>query len=247
MLSLKISGKEFKSYMKKQIAFISDIHSNINALTSVLTDITNKGITDIYCVGDSIGYHTRPNEVLNLLQEKEIPSVLGNHDAVIAFYDESLPSTKDGFITPGKWTSDRLSASNRTYLQSLPLDLSLDFAGKKIQICHGSPESISQYIYQKDTDLQQHIAKNLSADILIFGHTHDAYSTIVNGKLFVNAGSVGRMKDGDNRACYTILSIGSDVEVSFVRVDYDYESLAKEIEASGLPTSFAEVVRTGIA
>ncbi len=230
----------------KKIAIISDIHSNIYALNAVLEDIRNRNIDEIYCVGDSVGYNTRPNEVCEKLREKNIKSVLGNHDEGTAFYDESQPSEKNGVITPKKWTFDTITSENIEYLKSLPREISLDVNGKHILITHGSPNGISDYIFENDTEKQEEIAKNLKEDAIIFGHTHNIYKKEVSGKLFVNAGSVGRPKDGDNRSSYVILSVSDKIDAEFIRVSYDFETLAKELETSPLPNSFAEVIRTGI-
>lgn len=67
----------------------------------------------------------------------------------------------------------------------------------------------------------------------------------IKNKIFINAGSVGRLKDGDNRACYCILDIDENIRVEFIRVSYDVEKVAKEIEQSELLDIFAQVLRTG--
>lgn len=68
------------------MAFISDIHGNIEAFQSVLRDIEERAISlnDVYCLGDSVGYGTRSNEVIYLLQKCNIQSILGNHDKAVA-------------------------------------------------------------------------------------------------------------------------------------------------------------------
>jgi diadenosine tetraphosphatase ApaH/serine/threonine PP2A family protein phosphatase len=63
---------------------------------------------------------------------------------------------------------------------------------------------------------------------------------------FVNTGSVGRPKDGDPRAGYTLLDVSGDgVRVEQVRVEYDVELAAGAIGASTLPNDFADFLRTG--
>lgn len=63
---------------------------------------------------------------------------------------------------------------------------------------------------------------------------------------YVNAGSVGRPKDGDPRACWVEVSVsGDDLAAEIHRVDYDVETVARVIVALGLPATFAEALRTG--
>ena len=81
--------------------------------------------------------------------------------------------------------------------------------------------------------------------MLIFGHTHKPYTKRVDGVLFVNAGSVGKPKDGDPRACFVVMDTAGGVAVEFRRVPYDIASAATEIRGSSLPDKFAEDIETG--
>lgn len=237
--------------MNRKLAFISDIHGNIEAFLSVLKDIDEKSIKaeDIYCLGDSVGYGTRPNEVIDLLKQRKIQSVLGNYDKSVGFYlpTDSCNSESDRIKTksPLTWTAEHTSDENKEYLRTFEEQLTIEAEGYHILLTHGSPLSISDYVFENDLEKQEGIAGDLDEDIIIFGHTHFPYVKRVNKKLFLNAGSVGKSKDGDNRACYCILEVGESIDVQFVRVPYDVEKMAKEIEESELLDSFAQVLRTG--
>jgi predicted phosphodiesterase len=54
--------------------------------------------------------------------------------------------------------------------------------------------------------------------VILFGHTHQPYAKRVDGVWFVNAGSVGKPKDGCWHACHAILDVTAAMPVSFVRV-----------------------------
>jgi diadenosine tetraphosphatase ApaH/serine/threonine PP2A family protein phosphatase len=87
-----------------------------------------------------------------------------------------------------------------------------------------------------------------AGDVVCFGHTHLPWHRIVAGVHFINAGSVGRPKDGDSRAGYVLLDIvvsEPSVKAQFVRVEYDVERAVREIGRSGLPNDFANFLRTG--
>jgi diadenosine tetraphosphatase ApaH/serine/threonine PP2A family protein phosphatase len=67
-----------------------------------------------------------------------------------------------------------------------------------------------------------------------------------SGRHVVNAGSVGKPKDGDPRACYVVLEAeGRELHVAFIRVAYDIETAAQAIEASEMPHEYAEMLRVG--
>ncbi len=230
-----------------KIAFISDIHGNVYALKAVLEDIEKRGIlsSNIYSLGDLVGYGTRPNEVINLIKSKNIVSVMGNHDMSAAFND--INDTKKVLDAPLKWTINELSDDSKNYLRNLPKSLSIRVCDKSILLNHGSPTSITDYVFEHDLEKQENLTHVIKEDIIVFGHTHLQYHKTVNEKLFINAGSVGRPKDDDNRACYAILNLNDELKVEFVRIPYDFETLAKEIENTDLPDSYAQVIRTGKA
>jgi predicted phosphodiesterase len=90
------------------------------------------------------------------------------------------------------------------------------------------------------------MAAKVEADILIYGHTHKPYRKDFEDKIFINAGSVGKPKDGDPRTCVTLVEITPDnVSVRFLRVSYDVEKAAKAIVSSELPEYFAERLKKG--
>jgi predicted phosphodiesterase len=90
------------------------------------------------------------------------------------------------------------------------------------------------------------MAKRVDADIYIYGHTHIPYRKELDHKIFINAGSVGKPKDGDARTCITLIDIvHGEVKTEFLRVPYDVEKIASAIVTSGLPAYFAEKLRIG--
>ncbi len=190
--------------VENRVVFISDIHANAEAFKAVLQDIEDRKIplSNVYCLGDSVGYGTKDNEVLDLLQEKRIVSVMGNHDEGHAFHMKN----------------DGISDNNRDFLKNLERSITLSLFHKTILLTHGSPKSISDYIFEEDSEKQEEIADTIAEDIIVFGHTHKSYRKIVKGKLFINVGSVGKPKDGNPKPCYTIVTFADDVLVEFVRV-----------------------------
>ena len=91
------------------------------------------------------------------------------------------------------------------------------------------------------------MAEKADADVLVYGHTHKPYKRDFSGKTFINAGSVGKPKDGDPRACVAEIEITSDVTtVDFLRVTYDVEKVSQEIISSGLPPYFAERLKKAV-
>ncbi|WP_129409751.1 metallophosphoesterase family protein [Marinitoga lauensis] len=237
-----------------KIAFISDIHSNIEALNAVLKDIEKRGIEKIYCLGDLVGYGPNPNEVVDTIREKQIESVMGNYDDAIGYEKESCGCA----YNPGRetevgdesinWTIKNTSKENKEFLKSLPMKKEVEIEGVKILLVHGSPlNHLLEYVKPNITSERlKELTDNLDADIIVNGHTHLMMAKHINGKTVLNPGSVGRTKDGEPLATYLILDIDNEVyEYEFVKVKYDVKTTVEKIIKVGLPVELATVLALG--
>jgi len=235
-----------------RIAVISDIHSNIVALEKVIDEIEEMDVNHTVCTGDLVGYGPRPNEVIDLLHKMEIPMVLGNYDNGVGFERDNCgcayvtqEEIRDGRISL-EWTKKKVTSRNKAILRSLPQSISEDHNGLRLLFVHGSPRRINEYLSEDrpERSLRRMLAP-LNIDALVFGHTHIPYHRIVDDIHMINAGSVGKPKDGDPRACLAILDISEEIQVSFQRVNYDVDSVVNEICEEGLPDAFAQALLTG--
>ncbi len=233
-------------------AIISDIHSNYTALKAVLEDIDQKNIKEVFCLGDIVGYGPEPRECIDLIIERQIVSIMGNHDHAV-FYEPTNFNT--GAERASYWTRQMLEdepdqkkrKQRWAFLGKLPVRLQMG----NILMVHGSPRKpVNEYIFPDD------IYTNTSKLLAIFerlericfvGHTHvpgvfledpDFYSTDeINNvypitdkeKAIINVGSVGQPRDQDVRASYVIVK---DDKVEFVRVTYNIEETVVKIIAN---------------
>jgi putative phosphoesterase len=235
-----------------RIAVLSDIHANLDALQAVWQDIEQQKPDAVYCLGDLVGYGAYPNEVIAFLQERQVPTVLGNYDEGVGF---DLSECGCAYTRPEdrlrgdqslRWTQAKTGAEAKTYLQTLPLQIRLEDRSPKLLLVHGSPRKVNEYIFEdRPVATFERIARLAGADVLLFGHTHLPYQKRVGATLFVNDGSVGKPKDGDPRACYALLELGRRTRVEFRRVVYDVEAAVRAVETSGLPPQFGEELRAG--
>jgi putative phosphoesterase len=234
------------------VGIISDIHGNIAALDAVLGGLKRHDVEATYCLGDLVGYAAFPNEVIDRIQREKIPTIAGNYDDGVGFdRDECGCAYRDpeeqrlGDMSL-RWTQKAVTPERKEFLRSLPFDIRFQADGKRFRLVHGSPRRINEYLFE-DRPLSsfQRLAASSECDVLIFGHTHKPYTKRVNGVLFVNAGSVGKPKDGDPRACYVILDTSGEVSVGFHRVPYDIPRMAAAIRESELPDKFAADIEAG--
>jgi putative phosphoesterase len=193
------------------------------------------------------------NEVADFLIEHTIDGVQGNYDDTVGndkahcgcAYED--PVQEKMATLSFEWTKQHATSRTKNYMKELPRQILFTCEGKKTAIFHASPRKNNLYWYEdRPEKFFKEMAEKVDADILIYGHTHKPYRKEMDGRVFVNAGSVGKPKDGDPRACVAIIGITSvSVKTDFLRVEYDIEKTAAEIVKSGLPAYFAERLREG--
>lgn len=237
-----------------RIGILGDIHGNFEALKVAFSAAVDAGAEKIFHLGDLGGYAPFVNEVAEFLIEKGIEGVQGNYDDAVANDREHCgckyenPVQAEMAQLSFEWTKLHTSQKCRDYMRDLPFKLALAYQGRKVEIFHATPNKNNLYWYEERPEkFFKEMSGRVEADIMIYGHTHKPYRKDIEGKVFINAGSVGKPKDGDPRTCVTLVNISPEaVETEFVRLPYDVEKVAKAIIESGLPPYFAERLRKAI-
>lgn len=239
----------------ERITVFGDIHGNLPALAAVLADMAQRGVDDdVYCLGDLVGYGTFPNEVITAIRERGIPTIMGNYDQGVgqssddcgcAYKTEEERALGDRSIA---WSNAHTSDENKAFLRTLVAQIPHQLGGLRVLLDHGSPRRINEYLYEDRPDGSlERILDQAEVDVLVVGHTHRPYHRVLpSGRHVVNAGSAGKPKDNDPRACYVVLAAeGKKLNVEFVRVPYDVEAAARAIEATEMPDAYAQMLREG--
>lgn len=243
----------------RMFAVISDIHSNLEALTVVLADIEKRGIETIYCLGDVIGYGPNPKECLDLVIEKTKWCVLGNHDYATLYEPTNF---NYGAEQASFWTRFVLEAEEETasrnrrwsFLGNLPMRRSLRAKigadTTIIDFIHASPRKpINEYIFPDDVytnPIKVRLMFERVEHICFVGHTHLPGVFIDEPDFYLpdELSNVYPIVD-DEKAIINIGSVGQprdkdnrasyvyvdDNEVNFIRLEYDFETTAKKIKA----------------
>lgn len=232
-------------------AIFSDVHSNLPALDAVLADIAVVAVDRRYVLGDLVGYAPWPNEVLERLRAENIPIVMGNYDDGTGFGRDECgcaytnPIEKELGDRGFAWTKAHTADASKAWLRTLAPQIRFEADGHRFLLVHGSPRRINEYLYEdKPDETFARIAAGADADVIACGHTHRPYDKTVAGTRFVNVGSAGKPKDRDPRACWALIETApGSVSVEFRRVAYDVEAAARAVEASELPSEFADQLR----
>ncbi|MDP9368821.1 MAG: metallophosphatase family protein [Chloroflexota bacterium] len=241
--------------MATRIAVFSDLHGNSTAVEATLAAIEAAAPDAVYCLGDLVGYGACPNETIDLIRERGIPTIMGNYDDGVGFdRDDCGCAYKDPEeAARGQaslfWTRRQTTAEHKAYLRLLPPEIRFEAEGVRFRLVHGSPRRMNEYLFEdRDPRSLERIAGAADCDVLVFGHTHKPWVREIAGVLMVNEGSAGKPKDGDLRAAWALftLAAGKPPAVEILRVPYDVAAMAAVIRAAeGLPDDFARDIETG--
>ncbi len=257
-----------------KIALFSDIHANLPALEAFFVDLDKQQVDQVFCLGDLVGYNIWPNEVIQAIRQRGIPTIAGNYDFGIGRSSDDCgcayktDEEKANGAVSISFTNKIVEPAERQYLRELPKHIRVELdmqEGEPISLLlvHGSPRKINEYLFEdREEKSLMRILEGAAADILCFGHTHKPYhrmlhSGIENTPHFrhaINIGSVGKPKDGDPRGGYVILDIdehsnlreADSIRVEFARFAYDVEKAAQAVEESPLPNAYAKALRVGL-
>jgi putative phosphoesterase len=206
------------------VGVVSDLHANLPALEAVLDDLPE--VDAVCCAGDVVGYNPWPAECVDAMRERDVPTVVGNHDRMVVtggnFYGNGMASAG---VT---YARNRLDDVQLAWLSGLPTECLL-FDGR-VKVVHGHPGDPDRYTYPHSfgPELLD------DAPVLVMGHTHvQAHETYDEG-IVMNPGSVGQPRDGDPRAAYSLLDLDR-MTVDERRVAYDVERVREGIREAGLP------------
>ncbi|MBN2710868.1 MAG: metallophosphoesterase family protein [Planctomycetes bacterium] len=231
-------------------AIISDIHANLAALEAVLADIDSVGVSEIWCLGDIVGYGPQPVECLKLAKERCSIIIKGNHEGAL------VPGGGERFNARAKsaidWTRQAISASpgGAEWLEWIA-GLPTHFKYEDILFVHGSPrEPTEEYLMPRDARnmLKMQPQFDTIERYAFCGHTHfpgvfeenelfcppedmlggNLYMLDYEVKAIINVGSVGQPRDRNNQSCYVTFDGDSAV---YRRVKYDFNKTKKLIEA----------------
>ncbi|HUQ21375.1 MAG TPA: metallophosphoesterase family protein, partial [Gemmatimonadaceae bacterium] len=203
-----------------RFALISDIHANLPALEAVLDHIAAiPAIDATYHLGDLVGYAPWPNETVALLRERGIEGIAGNYDSTVANdykhcgckYED--PQQEALSHVSFAWTREHTFVETKRIMRDLPFRLDIRVngghtTGPTLILVHGTPTLNTVYWTEDRPDSfctqMAVLAGAKKGDAIAFGHTHLPWNRTVQGIHFINTGTVGRPKDGDWRAGYTI-------------------------------------------
>lgn len=248
-----------------KLALLSDIHANIQAFEACLAHARQQGAQQFALLGDLVGYGGDPVAVIERAQQLAHGGALlvkGNHDAMAVAPPAVVNSVGD---STAAWTHAQLSASQRDWLDHLPMTLQQ----QKLMLVHASldgPELWRYVIDQRAAGASLDAAAAMTEVRYVFGgHVHQQtlyYRGAGSGLMkftptpgvvlpvpqhrhwLATIGSVGQPRDGNPQAMYALFDT-EKLQLTFQRVDYDHHLAATAIRQAGLPALFADRLGQG--
>lgn len=256
---MKRAGGNCRERRPVRALILSDIHSNLEALTAVVQDAVDRGAFDaIWCLGDVVGYGPDPGACIELIRGYELLAVAGNHDTVAvgkAGADEFNYAAKAAI----EWTSTQLSPADTEFLSGLPRVVTFG----PFTMVHGSlRDNLNEYLLEQEAAIATF--GMLETKFCLVGHSHLAFICRENGgspqfyqfvedevypleeeRLVINPGCVGQPRDRDPRPSYAIYdSNGETIERH--RVTYSIEDTQEKMKGANLPQYLVDRLSHGI-
>ena len=201
------------------LLILSDLHGNISALRSVLSEVKKYDIDSCLLLGDIIDYGMHSNEVIEdieSLQQPIICNIWGNHENAVITEDYSRFSSARGQEC-AKHTRSLLNKNSWDYIKNEMTNdgkYEFDIEGKKCLAVHGSLEDIYWKSIKPGMDLWAYS----EYDYVFSGHYHpphffemfyDAVSPQYRNKkktIFINTCSVGQPRNHNPMAQFVLLN-----------------------------------------
>lgn len=239
---------------------LGDIHANLSALETVFADLDRVGVDRVLSVGDVVGYGAAPAACIDLLRERDVRTVKGNHDAaVVRELDDRYFNNYAREAV--RWTQANLDRERQGWLAELPLTLEFEHC----HLAHGTlyrPELFDYILSTTDADPSLDV---MTRPMCFVGHSHvpiallrlaedpgrTAWSTDAQLDLadtiacLLNVGSVGQPRDENPKTGYAVYDAEAN-RAWLTRLPYDIELEANRIRHAGLPDVLAERLKLGV-
>jgi len=228
----------------------------------VLADAALEGARAIVCLGDIVGYGADPAACVEMIGERAVAIVAGNHEhGALSLMDLEWfnPVARAALL----WTRHALSADHHRYLGALPVRATMEEA----TLVHASPRDPEQWDYLVSADDGFEVFADFDTRLCLVGHSHRPgfwslgssgpdYEPDMDGRggglrleagrrYLINVGSVGQPRDRDPRAAYALWD-RDERAVSIRRVAYDVRQAARKIVQAGLPRVLADRLAHGV-
>jgi len=241
-----------------KVVVLSDVHGNLPALEAVLQGVEGEDASELWCLGDLVGYGPRPNECCAEVERAASICLVGNHDLGVL---GRIPLTEfsDDAAAAARWSQSVLDTEARAFLERLDSLAAVE----DVELFHASPrDPVWEYVLSDEVALAAF--RLTAAPVVLVGHSHVALAFVLedgavdgavvpggaeidlaDGRFILNPGSVGQPRDGDPLAAYLVLDLDAR-RALHRRVPYPIERTQEEIREHGLHEALADRLAHGL-
>jgi putative phosphoesterase len=221
-----------------KIVIISDIHGNFDALSA----LPESG-DELWVLGDLVNYGPEPGAVIEYVKTKAAFIVRGNHDHAIGYNKDPhcSPRFREVAEATGRYTSSVLNFGQKHFLRSLPLQSDIERSGSRFHLCHAIPSNPLFGYCEADSDQWAKEVRDLSADLVLVGHTHVPAIRTIGSRTVVNPGSLGQPKAGSPEARY---AVWEDGKVELRSYPYSVEDVVRKLQSMSLDVALRDELST---
>jgi len=206
-----------------KIALFSDIHGNFQALDAIIKTLEKQGIKDIYCLGDILSIGPSSRECIDLILNKKIPMVLGNHEIAYLFddYQQIVEHEREYYY----WMATLLNQEIMNHLKDMPLDISLLIKDYRIYLSHYAYDKQTKEHYPPNNKYREEelleLYKDINADYIFVGHEHTGQILKTSKFNYINLESSG-CRD-NNMTFYYLVSLDNNNQIKVKKKEIEYD------------------------
>lgn len=213
-----------------RVAALYDVHGNLPALEAVLAD-PRCVAADVVVSGGDLVAGPFPAECVDRLEALggRVRFLTGNGDREVV-----SPTDEQWSRDVGAWAAERLRPGMAERVRSWPATVELEVARLgTVLFCHATPAS-DLPILTRNTPEEEVVRElgEVSADVVVCGHTHVQYDRSVAAFRLVNAGSVGMPYEGSPDARWALLDPDG---IELVSTAYDAAAALGDLARTGFP------------
>ena len=187
-----------------KIGVVSDVHNNVAALTYALTHLADCEV--LLNLGDLVFEYRVTPQIVAIAEEAGLVGIVGNHEKAILQH-------------PASSLRDSLSPDILAWMKALPAQRTMQAEGYELLIAHGAPwddphDHRCHYVMEKNATAMERM-RQVTADIILLGHTHVPMLAETGDKLVINPGSCGDARGAQDRLSFGKLDFDDGVATVF--------------------------------
>ena len=163
-------------YTGREIAVFSDSHAMYEPTLEIFEDIRNRGISEIYSLGDNIGLGPNPSELFDMLDFYNVKSICGNSEYYNTLGIAPFKSYFDNIKTENQlWTEDKLGTKRIERMKLWPPSINIKVGNRKVGLCHFINDIRWDFNKQNTWSYQSNFVEGVNSKQFLYTNSKEAH------------------------------------------------------------------------